>query len=230
MQIWASWVWALNWSSLWTQQNIQGSWTHPAANTGSLGRCLQLINMSETLNGEVLLVVFSKVKRKFPFNCKLQMGSLHPQTLLLPVFGSEQTVQLHVTSHHPKAPCEAKKLPCQWLSPTILLTKCFNSSKDDVQKKAVVIYLLMVNSLERSARSLTCILVHTLQPWQEMLGRNCCPLEVVSYLRDCYVKALVQEYLQKSYPGCGSSFLAYPRLIYLLSLKIVCGEGMGGVA
>ena len=59
--------------ALWTQQNIQGPLTRPTASTGPLIRCLQLTGMSETPEGEVLLIFFSTVKKKLPLDCDLQI-------------------------------------------------------------------------------------------------------------------------------------------------------------
>lgn len=125
MQISASWLGALNWGALWTQQNIQGPLTHPTANMGSLVRRLRLIGMSETPKGEVLLIFFCKVKRKFPLDCNLQLPRLHPQTLFLPVLGSAESVQIHIVSWLPKAWREEKKLLCKWLVPHSCLQSIF---------------------------------------------------------------------------------------------------------
>lgn len=47
----------------------------------------------------------------------------------------------------------ALQMPCA----TLLLAKRFHSSRDDVQKKTVVVHLPTLTSLERCERSLTCI-------------------------------------------------------------------------
>ena len=120
---------ALNWGTLWTQKNVQGPLTHPTANAGSLVRCLQLIGMSETPKGEVLLIFFTKVRRKFPLDCNLQMPTLYPQTLFLPALGSAESVQLHVTSQLPKAWGEDKKLSCRWLVPYSCLQSAFTAAE-----------------------------------------------------------------------------------------------------
>lgn len=112
---------------------------------------------------------------------------------------------------------------------THLLAKCFHSSRDDVQKKTAEIHLLVVTSPERRERSLTCILVHTMQSWCEKLGGSCCPLEVANYLRGWYVKPLAREYPQKSYTGCGWA-LSHPHgqwsfLVLKLCVEEEQGEG-----
>ena len=135
MQIGASWLGALNWGTLWTQKNVQGPLTHPAANAGSLVRCLQLIGMSETPKGEVLLIFFTKVRRKFPLDCNLQMPTLYPQTLFLPVLGSAESVQPHVTSQLPKAWGEDKKLSCRWLVPYSCLQSAFTAAEMMCKRK-----------------------------------------------------------------------------------------------
>lgn len=65
---------ASNWGMPWTQQNVQGPLTHPTANTHSSVRCLQLIGMSETPKGEVLLIFFPRSKGNFHLTvtCKCQ--------------------------------------------------------------------------------------------------------------------------------------------------------------
>lgn len=134
MQTWASWLGALSWGTLRTQQDIQGPLTHPTVKTGAWVRCLQLIGMSGTPRGKILRIFFSKVKRKFPLDCNLQMPKLHPQTIPASVGKCRECSATHHVSTS-RDTTWGWKADLQTACAALLLAKCFHSSRVDVPKK-----------------------------------------------------------------------------------------------
>lgn len=152
MQIGLSWLGALNWGVLWTQQNIQGPLTHPTVNTGFLVTCLQLIGTSQTPKGEVLhLLQGQKEIFHLIVTCKCQDWTLKLYSCLC--WEVQRAFSYKSPLSFPKAGCEDKKLSCKWLVPYFCLQSAFTAAEMMCKRKQQW-YTCSSSPLQKGVRAL----------------------------------------------------------------------------